>query len=87
MVGYSFNRTGAALTLTSWRPVYVKCSPQSDNSAVIDATTPYVQALPTTADGYIYIYLGIATSATAVELEPHHPIYYYNDGKIKLWVG
>jgi len=36
-LGYSFNRTGAALTLTTKHPVYVKCAPQSDGSAIIDA--------------------------------------------------
>ena len=86
-LGYSFNRTGAALTLTSWKPVYLKCAPQSDGSAIIDATTPYVQALPSTEDGKIYIFLGIASAATTVEVTLEHPIYYYKGGKIRLWTN
>ena len=86
-LGYSFNRTGAALTLTSWKPVYVKCAPQSDGSAIMDSTTPYVQALPTTDDGKIYIFLGVAYSATAIELTMNHPVFYYKDGAIKEWTG
>lgn len=86
-LGYSFNRTGAALTLTTKLPVYLKCAPQSDGSAIIDDTTPYVQALPSTEDGKIYIFLGIATSATAIELVPNHPIYYYKDSTIRLWTN
>lgn len=86
-LGYSFNRTGAALTLTVEAPVYVKCAPQSDGSAIMDADTPYVQALPSTDDGKIYIFLGIATSATVIELVPHHPVYYYKDGAIRLWTN
>lgn len=86
-LGYSFNRTGAALTLTSWKPVYIKCAPQSDGSAIMDADTPYVQALPSTADGKIYIFLGIATAATTVELVPEHPVYCYKNGHIQLWTG
>lgn len=86
-LGYSFNRTGAALTLTTKTPVYIKCAPQSDGSAIIDSTTPYVQALPSTADGKIYIFLGIAYSATNVELYPSHPVYYYSDGAIRLWTN
>lgn len=86
-LGYSFNNTGAALTLTSWKPVYIKCSPQASGSAIINSAEPYTQQLPSTEDGYIYIYLGIATSATAVELVPHHPIYYFYNGKIQLWTG
>ncbi len=85
--GYSFNRTGAALTLTSNTPVFIKCAPQTNGSAIIDATTPYVQTLPTTDDGKIYIFLGIATSATAVELYQVHPVYYYKGGAIRLWTN
>lgn len=86
-LGYSFNRTGAALTLTTEKPVYVKCAPQADGSAIMDADTPYVQDLPTTADGKIYIYLGIATSATQIELFVNHPVYYYKNSGIRLWIG
>lgn len=86
-LGYSFNRTGAALTLTAWKPVYIKCTPQADGSAIIEAETPYVQDLPTSADGKIYIYLGVATSATQVEVVFHHPVYYYKYNSIRLWNG
>lgn len=86
-LGYSFNRTGAALTLSSWKPVYVKCAPQADGSAIMDATTPYVQDLPTTADGKIYIFLGVAYNATNIELVPHHPVYCYRNGGIQEWTG
>lgn len=86
-LGYSFNRTGAALTLTTKRPVYVKCAPQSNGSAIIDSTTPYVQTLPSSADGKIYIFLGIAYSATNIELQMEHPVYEYKDGAIRLWTN
>lgn len=86
-LGYSFNRTGAALTMTVEAPVYVKCAPQADGSAIMDATTPIVQALPSTADGKIYIYLGVAYSATNIELVPHHPVYYHDGTAIRLWTG
>lgn len=86
-LGYSFNRTGSALTLTSKTPVYVKCAPQTDGSAIMDSTTPIVQALPSTNDGKIYIFLGIATSATQVELALNHPVYYHNGTGIRLWTG
>lgn len=86
-LGYSFNRTGAALVLTYPAPVYVKCAPQSNGSAIIDADAPYVQALPTTNDGKIYIFLGIAYNATNVELYNNHPVYYHDGSGIKLWTG
>ena len=86
-LGYSFNRTGSALTLTTKAPVYIKCAPQADGSAIIDSTTPYVQSLPNTEDGKIYIYLGTAYSATNVELVPYHPVYYFSNGAIRLWTN
>ena len=86
-LGYSFNRTGAALTMTTKKPVYVKCTPQTDGSAIMDSTTPIVQDLPTAEDGKIYIFLGIAYSATNIELVVNHPIYYYKNGMIRTWTN
>lgn len=86
-IGYSFNRTGAAASLTFPAPIYVKAAPQSDGSAIIDADNPYVQTLPSTSDGKIYIFLGLAYSATGVELRTEHPVYYYKDGCIRQWTN
>lgn len=86
-LGYSFNRTGSALTLTNHAPVYIKCTPQSDGSAIIDAETPYVQSLPSAEDGKIYIFLGIASGAETVELAEVHPVYCYRNGAVRLWTG
>ena len=93
-LGYSFNRTGAALSLAVNTPVYIKCAPQADGSAIIDADNPYVLSLPNTEDGKIYIFLGItyntnatATTTTTVEMLMHHPIYYYKSGAIRLWTN
>lgn len=84
-LGYSFNNTGQALNMTVKAPVYLKCAPQSDGSAIMDSSNPIVQALPNSADGKIYIYLGIAYSATNIELFINHPVYYYDGNAIRLW--
>ena len=86
-LGYSFNRTNAALVLTYPAPVYLKCAPQADGSAIIDSTTPYVQALPSSSDGKIYIYLGHAYNATQITLSLEHPVYYHDGTGIKPWTG
>ena len=52
--------------------VYLRCTPQADGSAIMQ---DIVQALPTTKDGKIYIHLGTAYSATAMELTIEHPVY------------
>ena len=86
-LGYSFNRTGEALAMTFPAPVYVKCAPQADGSAIIDSSNPFVQDLPSTADGKIYIYLGNAYSATAIELVNWHPVYYHDGTGVRIWTG
>ena len=86
-LGYSFNRTGSALTMTVEAPVYLKCAPQTDGSAIMDADEPIVQTLPSTADGKIYIYLGVAYSATNIELVINHPVYYHDGTGIRQWSG
>lgn len=86
-IGYSFNRTGAAPTLTSWRPVYLKCT-INPIGGVRFASTPYVQALPTAEDlTHVYIYLGTAYSATNVEMAMEHPVYYHDGTSIQRWNG
>ena len=86
-LGYSFNRTGAALVLPYPKNIYIKAAPQADGSAIIDADTPYVTSLPSTADGKIYIHLGRTYSATQIELLLTHPVYHYYNGALRLWTG
>lgn len=83
-LGYSFNHEGDALNLTYPAPVYVQCTPQSGGGVVMN---DYVQTLPTTADGKVYIFLGMAYNATNIELFPNHPVYNYSDGAIRLWTN
>ena len=83
-LGYSFNDTGTALTLTPNEPVYIKCAPQSDGSAVLQG---YTQDKPTTDDGFIYIYLGLAYSTANVELVQNHPVYWHDGTSLRLWTG
>jgi len=46
-----------------------------------------VQALPTTKDGKIYIHLGTAYSATNMELQTEHPVYWHDGTGIRIWTG
>lgn len=78
-IGFSYVKT-----LTQKLPVYLKCTPQSDGSAVM---ADVVQALPSTNDGYIYIFLGVAYSSGFMELQIHHPVYYHDGTGIRLWEG
>lgn len=78
-IGYSYVKN-----LVSGAPVYLKCTPQANGSAVMkDIAT----ALPTTKDGSIYIFLGVAYSTTTMELESYHPVYWHDGTGIRLWTG
>lgn len=78
-IGYSY-----VLSMTAWAPVYLQATPQTDGSAVMNALT---QTLPSSKDGKIYIYLGIAYSAAAMELRAEHPVYWHDGTGIRIWSG
>lgn len=78
-IGYSYVKS-----LTAWKPVFLKCTPESDGSAKMK---DIVQALPSSNDGYIYIFLGVAYSATAMELRAEHPVYWHDGTGIRIWTG
>lgn len=78
-IGYSY-----VLSMTAWKPVYLQATPQTDGSAVMNALT---QTLPSSKDGKIYIYLGLAYSATSMELRTEHPVYWHDGTGIRIWSG
>ena len=77
---YAWNVSSTQLTVKP--AVYVRVTPQADGSVVLDGNDCIVQALPTTADGKYYIYLGQAYSAYQIELDINHPVYKYDSGAI-----
>lgn len=81
-IRYSFNN-GSTLTLN--KPVYLRCVPQGDCLVKLDGNDCLVQALPSTADGKVYIYLGKAYSTSQIFLNPTHPIFQYVNGGIHIW--
>ena len=87
-IRYSFN-TGS--TLIDGNPVYIRMVVNNDGTLSQDATTaganPIVQALPSSADNKVYVYLGRAGGTSTLELETWHPIYEYKDGAIRLWTN
>lgn len=81
-IGYSYMASGFTLTFPA--PVYLRCTPQTNGSAVMNDVT---QTLPTSKDGKIYIFLGIAYSATNMELQVVHPVYWHDGTGIRIWTG
>ena len=72
---YSLN---CGTTLTARKPVYLKTMPQGDGTVKLAADPCWTQDLPTQADGYWYILIGMAYSAYQANLYPENPVYYHN---------
>ena len=83
-LGYSFNNTSSALSLTVSKPVYMVCTGEGNGLGKL-ASPYYTQTLPTSADGKLYILLGYMYSATNLEMTLEHPIFEYKNGSIGLW--
>ena len=80
---YSFAISNTqALTMVSYQAVYIKGN--LDGSIFTPASTaPLTQSIPTTEDGYDYIYLGYAYTAANLQLMPEHPIFRFSNGKFR----
>jgi hypothetical protein len=81
---YAFN---AGTTLIANEAVYIKCSPQADGTVKFAGNNCITQTLPSTADGYVYIYLGKSYSTSAIVLDIYHPVYEYKNGRLGLWTN
>ena len=67
------------MTLVSRQPIFVKGTLNGNKFTPI-STTPLTQTIPTTEDGYQYLYLGWAYSTSSIQLVGSHPIYEYVAG-------
>ena len=72
---YSLN---CGTTLTASEPIYLKTVLQSNGKVKLATGKCWSQDLPTTNDGYLYIFLGFTTSTYQMALYPFHPVYYHD---------
>ena len=71
--------TTQSITLTSYEPIFIKGNLNGTIFTPI-STAPLTQTVPTSADGYEYILLGVADSTTTIYLLSEHPIFAYKGG-------
>lgn len=80
---YSFNTANNATDGTvANQPVYLVGSLGSDGLFYLD-TKWWTQTLPTSADGKLYIYLGMAYDYYRMTFDIHNPIYHYVNGAVR----
>ena len=80
---YTFN---CGQTLTAHKDFYLVVSPQSNGKVKIANSTPWAQDLPSTNDGYLYIFLGRTYSAYQFVLYTDHPVYYHDGTSVRRLV-
>lgn len=81
---YSFN---SGSTLIANKDVYIQCSVQSDGKLKFSGNACIKQALPTTADGYVYLLLGHAYDTYRIALYAYHPIFEFKNSALRLWTN
>ena len=72
------------------KAVYLKCNPVSGSRRKAQFVTsfwgtndPITQDLPSTEDGYYYVYLGQAYSTYTLQMTAQHPVYMFKDGECR----
>lgn len=78
---YTFNVT--TTQFTAHKPLYLILTPTSNGKAKIASSLPLTQELPTSNDGYWYMYLGRMYSAYQLMLYPEHRIFIHNGTDIQ----
>ena len=76
---YTFN---CGTTLTAHKNIYLKVTPLSNGKCTLASDSPWVQDLPTTEDGYWYIFLGRTYSTYQFKLYDIHPVYVHNGTEV-----
>jgi hypothetical protein len=74
--------TNCGTSLAVYQPVYLKGTIGSDGLFYL-ADTWWTQTLPTSDDGYVYIYLGETYNTYCIHFVSNHPVYWYKDGAVR----
>lgn len=89
---YSFNVTKATsnttFTGTAYTSLYLKTAMTNNTGMVhVASNQPLVNTLPTSKDGFYYIYLGQVYDWYRVMLSRDHPVFYHNGTSIVRYYG
>ena len=76
--------TGSTLTLN--KSIYLKTVLQSSGKVKLATGDPLAYDLPSTNDGYLYIYLGKTYSNYQIDLDHKHPVYYHDGTSLRQYV-
>lgn len=69
-------------SLHAGHPIYLIFEHKADGLYYLKPDVWWTQDLPTTEDGYVYVYVGHAYSTSYYNLAPSHPMVWFKDGKV-----
>jgi len=85
---YSIGTTATNVMLSSQKPIYLVGIPNADGATFkLDSTQWWTQDLPTSNDGKIYIYLGLAYSTSNIYLNAYHPVFCHNGTNVVPYIS
>ena len=89
---YSFNVTQSASSTTftgvRYTSLYLKTTMNASTGMVhVASSQPLVTSLPTSNDGFYYIYLGQVHDWYRVMMTEYHPVYYHDGTKLVEYMG
>lgn len=64
------------------KPIYLVGTIGNDGFFHLNSSNFITQTLPSTADGYLYLFVGDAASTSNFQLFDQHPVYYHNGNHI-----
>lgn len=70
---------------TAGDPFYLVGTVNADGKFYLKNTTWWSKTLPSSADGYVYIYIGQFYSVNSITLHPYHPKFMYYEGKVRTY--
>lgn len=73
-----------SITLTAYKPVFIKGT-LSGTTLIPESNAPLTQTLPTSEDGYVYLYIGMAYSTSSLYLLPDQKLYRYLNGRFSAY--
>lgn len=69
-------------SLVANHPIYLIFEHRADGLYYLKSDVWWTQDLPTSEDGYVYVYVGHAYSTNYYNFAPSHPMLWYKDGKV-----
>lgn len=74
-------------SLTAYKHLFLRGSIGPGGGFIVHPTNYWTQTMPTSDDGYYYLYMGYMYSTSNLRLSIDHPVFFYKGSGIQLYAG